>query len=170
MCLYRTTRDRQAKTCALAFRLGGKERLPDLCKNGWGYTRSRVDQVDVDAAYSAFRLDTSDARDYGPALRHGITGVRQQVQKNLAQLLAIRLNFRQFLGEVSDDFDLLSPKVIFNKFQRIFDLLAYIQIRDLRLSVAAKLEKTPDQLAHAVDLFGYDSQCMRLLRIIHKVL
>src|SRR5258706_13509710 len=104
MCLYRTTRDRQAKTCALAFRLGGKERLPDLCKNGWGNTRSRVGQVDVVASYSAFRLDTSDARDYGPALRHGITGVRPQGQKNLAPLLAIRLNFLQFLRRGSDDF------------------------------------------------------------------
>src|SRR5882724_8845479 len=169
MSLYRAAGDGQAKTCAFAFRLGGEEGFPDLCKNGWGDPRSRVNQVDADAAYSAFRLGAPDPHNYRPALRHRVAGVRQQVQKDLAQLLAIRLNVRQRLGEVSHDFNLLSPKMIFNKFKRILDFLADIQNRHFLLTVVVKPEETSDQLAHAVDLVGYDFQCMRLSRIIRKL-
>jgi hypothetical protein len=77
---------------------------------------------------------------------HGVTGVREQVQEDLASLLPVGVNERRILGEFQHDGDLLFAEVVLNEFHGLGQFLADVHRRDFLLAPAREREQVRDSI------------------------
>lgn len=119
--------DSQTQPCPFAFRFGGEKGIHYFRQILRGDAYARINDLDNDMARRA-----RNAYGQGSALRHGVAGIGEQVQKQLSQLLAVASNHRHVGCELLYHGYLKFAKMIMNQFQRFLYLVAYVYCGDLR--------------------------------------
>jgi hypothetical protein len=92
--------DRQAKPDTLHSLLGSEKGVKYLVQVIFPDAPARVDQFNIYMVPVGFCLDGQDA-----ALRHGITGIGNQIQKNLTELILGGIDHGQILFQADGDLD-----------------------------------------------------------------
>jgi hypothetical protein len=91
---------RNSEPQARPMRFRGKKRLKYLINLRFVDPVSRVDNLDVQRKS---RLGARCLNGYHAAVRHGVSGIQEQIQEHLLELLGIRQGFRKMPSIILDD-------------------------------------------------------------------
>ena len=150
--------DGQTQPGALALLFRGEEWLHHLRQVFRRNAQAGVGKLDRYRRPNVILEAGGYAQGQRTAVGHGVARVREQVEEDLPQDLAVGLDHRYVRGEFLHDRDVTAPEVVLHQFERLDEIFCDIHRGRLLRTAPTELEEVRHEIGHPVQLLLDDLQ------------